>query len=244
MKKIVMALVMAMMIVMPALADSTESELVQLRGTVLEVLEEGYLVQTEEKGDVMVNVGNGTNFEIDGKITCGDYVYVDYNGMMTRSLPPQVSALTVRMHKLEGDVLERDMEANTILMESISLGEVIVNLPYEWKDREITEEHMTVYFDGATTMSLPPQVSAGQAIQGYFLQGTVTEISDECILLNAQETVYQVNRSGDETLDGLEIGMAVRIFFNGQMTKSIPAQITATSVQAIGAEAEEVEAAD
>lgn len=244
MKKIVMALVAVMMIVMPALAESAENELVGLRGTVLEVLEEGYLIQTEEKGDVMVNVGNETNFEIDEEITCGDYVYVDYNGMMTRSLPPQVSAMTVKMHKLEGDVLERDMENNTILLESTSQGEVIVNLPDDWKDREITEEHITVYFDGATTMSLPPQVSAGQVIQGYFLQGTVTEINDEYILLKKQDTVYQVNRSGDEMPDGLEIGKAVRVFFNGQLTKSIPAQITATSVQTIGIEAEAMETAE
>lgn len=239
MKKIALLLtvVLALIFVMPALADTPAEEPVLLEGVVLEMTEEGYLLLTDEQGKVFVRISDDTILESNGEVACGDYLYVDYNGMMTRSLPPQVSASVIRMHKLEGDVIEWDTEANTVLLGNTEWGEVLVNLPDEWIDKEITEQHMTVYFNGAMTMSLPAQIGAGLVIPGYSVQGAVTEITDEYLLLGEGMSAVQVNLSDMELPEGLEAGAPVRVFFDGQMNWSIPAQITAESIEIIGLEA-------
>ena len=55
---------------------------------------------------MLVLISEDTVLETGYELAVGDYVYVDYDGVMTRSLPPQVTAGRIVSHKLEGDVLE------------------------------------------------------------------------------------------------------------------------------------------
>ncbi len=235
MKKIAMIIVFALIAAFGAAAESTYVEPVLLEGIVTGITEEGYIVDNAELGEVMVLVNEETYIEATGDIACGDYVFVDYNGMMTRSLPPQINAMVIRMYKLEGDVIEADTEANTLLVSSPDFGDVIVNLPESYAGQEFTETHVTVYFSGAMTMSLPPQIGAAVVIPGYSMQGTVTEITDEYIVLGEGMESVQVNLTEGVLPEGLEIGNSVTVIYDGQMTRSIPAMVTADSISVIGA---------
>ena len=38
--------------------------------------------------------------------SAGDYLFINYDGMMTRSIPAQITADLIRMYTLEGDIVE------------------------------------------------------------------------------------------------------------------------------------------
>lgn len=146
-----------------ALADRTP--LVSLSGPVLSAIGgEGYLIEDAQQGEVMVLVHENTFIEVSGPVSPGDYIYVDYNGMMTRSLPPQVSAETLRMFKAQGEVTEYLAESHSILMDTEDYGEIIVFLPEDFTGELSSGDQLTAYFSGAMTLSLPPQVSAGHIV--------------------------------------------------------------------------------
>lgn len=63
------------------------------------------------------------------------------------------------------------------------------------------------------------------------LYGTITEITDEYVLLDAgQMGMIQANLTDDTLIEGVEalqVGQTVQVLYDGKMTRSIPAQITA-----------------
>ena len=79
------------------------------------------------------------------------------------------------------------------------------------------------------------------------LYGTVTEVADKHILLDAQQFgMVQALITDDTLIEGVEeiqIGQVVKVIYDGKMTRSIPAQITAMliGVYAIEGEVKAVE---
>lgn len=233
MKKIialVLAALLALGMVFAASSETAAEAPVLLTGIVIEVTEDGYLVETAEHGEVMVLVGEETFVEASGEIGAGDYLYIDYDGKMTRSLPPQVSASVVRMHRLQGSVIEFIAEENAVMLSTETHGDVRVILPEAWAGQELDAEALTVYSDGAMTMSLPPQIGAGYVIPGYAVQGAVTEISEDHLLLGEGMEAIHVNIAPEQLHEDMKAGDVVRVIYNGQMTRSIPAQISALEI--------------
>lgn len=227
MKKIALILAAALLLCLAAFAEPAAEALVSMEGLVLEITDGGWLVNTETHGEVIVLASDETYIEADREIAAGDYLYIDYDGRMTRSLPPQVTASVVRMHVLSGSVIGSLPEENAVLLSTETHGEVMVHLPEEWLGEEVEVDALTVYFDGAMTMSLPPQVSAGYALPGFILQGEVTEIGEGWLMIGEGTEAVQVNFEGALLPENLEVGNAVRILYGGQMTRSIPPQVSA-----------------
>ena len=79
------------------------------------------------------------------------------------------------------------------------------------------------------------------------LFGTVTEVTDKHILLDVQQLgLVQVLITDDTLIEGVEeirVGQVVKVIYDGKMTRSIPAQITAMliGVYAIEGEVKAVE---
>lgn len=80
------------------------------------------------------------------------------------------------------------------------------------------------------------------------LYGTVIEVTDSYVLLESAEFgKVQANLTDDTALEGvekLENGQVVRVIYDGKMTRSIPAQITAMLVGVYAVEGEVTEMAD
>ena len=134
----------------------TGEEIFDLSGIVTEV-EEGYIsLSTEEHGDVHVNLNAETLFEGE-KPVVGAYVHVIYNGQMTRSLPPQITALRVGCYRFTGEMADLTDERFTLKTE---LEEIVVNTIPGQTEGLKDGMTITVYFDGAMTMSLPAQIGA------------------------------------------------------------------------------------
>lgn len=231
MKKMIAILLAALFVSLAAFAEPADEALVSMEGLVLEIAEDGsLLVDTAAHGDVQVLVSDQTYLETDREISAGDYLLIDYNGQMTRSIPPQITASVIRMHALEGSIQEIYAEENAALLMTEAHGEVYVTLPDEWNASEIDAEVLTIYFNGAMTMSLPPQVNAAHVVPGYALQGTVTELGDGFLMLSDDVKNIQVNLGDTELPETILIGDVIRVIYNGQMTRSIPAQITADQI--------------
>ena len=230
MKKLFMILLAALFVFCSAHAEPVSEESFALEGMVLEITEEGWLIENAELGEVMILTSEDTYVEAMRDIIPSDYLYIDYNGMMTRSLPPQVTASVVRMYVLTGSVVEANAEENTLLLNTDTHGEVMVNLPEEWAGYEIDSEYMTVYFNGAMTMSIPAQIGAGHALPGYTLQGTVTEINDDWMLIGEGMEAVQVHYAAPLMPENVKVGDVILVIHDGQMTRSIPAQISASQI--------------
>ena len=67
-------------------------QIYMLQGAILEVGEDSLRIEDAEQGEVVVLISEDTVLETGYELAVGDYVYVDYDGVMTRSLPPQVTA--------------------------------------------------------------------------------------------------------------------------------------------------------
>lgn len=140
-------------------------EVFMLGGEVTEV-GEGYFVMADaELGEVQVNLGDDSAFdgvEVD-ELTVGQYVYVIYDGKMTRSLPPQVFALRVSMYATTGEITELTEGKMTLVRDEIG-DEVIISLPQDAPALAVGD-HVTAYTTGIMTMSIPAQMNAVKIVK-------------------------------------------------------------------------------
>ena len=140
-------------------------EVFMLGGEITEV-GEGYFVMTDaELGEVQVNLGDDSAF--DGvepdELTVGQFVYVIYDGKMTRSLPPQVFALRVSMYATTGEITELSEGKMTLVRDEIG-DEVIISLPQDAPELAVGD-HVTAYTTGIMTLSIPAQMNAVKIVK-------------------------------------------------------------------------------
>lgn len=140
-------------------------EVFMLGGEVTEV-GEGYFVMADaELGEVQVNLGDDSAFdgvELD-ELAAGQYVYVIYDGKMTRSLPPQVFALRVSMYVTVGEITELTEGRMTLVRDEIG-DEVIISLPQDAPALSVGD-HVTAYTTGIMTLSIPAQMNAVKVVR-------------------------------------------------------------------------------
>ena len=212
-------------------------EIYMLQGTILEVQEDSLLIEDAAQGEVLVLISDETVQETGYELGVGDYVYVDYNGQMTRSLPPQVTAGRIVSHKLEGDVVEVYAEENALLLYGSDGNEYRINLPEAWDGETFDAQRAIVYYDGAATLSLPPQVSAGLVLPEYAIEDIITELSETSMTLGMDEGAVLVEFDPALLPEGLEVGDAVRVSYESADagTNAAPTQVTATAILKISA---------
>lgn len=226
-----LALVLAMM-TLSVWAEEGETELpvegelitaYDLSGYVMDVTDETILLKTPDGLYVEAKLTDETTAE-GTAAAIGDYIHVIYNGMMTRSLPAQITAEHVRSSKLTGVVADMTENGFTIVTDS---DEYLVNAEADKLTGIQTGMTATVYFNGAMTMSLPAQVSA-EHIRGEVITGTVTEMTSEGFLVSVEgvETPYTVIPREDALLFVQpEPGMTVGIVTDGVMAPALDAAI-------------------
>ena len=221
-----MALMMAMTAVTAMAEDAAiaspsaaDVEIAEISGFVMEVLDESILLTTRDGLVVEALLNDATVCE--GKeIAVGDFITIFYNGMMTRSIPAQITAEYIADHMLMGVVSEMTETGFTL-----TFGEEIYQVNAEAALMAGIQDGMfvTVYHNGAMTMSLPAQVSAAH-IRGQELVGTVTEMAEGGFILTVEgeELPYQVAlKEGAMQFVQAEPGMEVFVIIDGLVTASL-----------------------
>jgi len=221
MKKMILML-MALMLAMTALPVMAEEEIpesVAVEGFVLEILDESILIKTGE-GEYIEALLNDESI-IEGKeLAVGDCVTVVYNGMMTRSIPAQITAQHIGNHMVVGLVSEMTEESFIL-----TFGEEIyqVNAPAEMLAGIQDGMFVTVYHKGMMTMSIPAQIAAIH-IRGEEILGTVTEMVEGgfTLTVEGEEIPYHVAIQEDALLFVQpEPGMEVIVITDGLQTASL-----------------------
>lgn len=213
-----LAVLLALMLPWAAVAQATQTQ--TLQGLITEVGDGYFFLADETYGEVRVNLEDTvTAYEgIAAKdtLTLGWYVYVQYNGVMTRSLPPQVTATRVGCYVVRGTVSE--ILANGFLLDGDEvLGKVIVHLGEEFPPvyRGVA---ITVYYGGVMALSMPPQISAAH-VEVPVLQGTVSDRRDaDFTLTDAAGKAYRIAITADTLLRAMpDEGVAVLAYYSGEL---------------------------
>lgn len=144
-------------------------------------------------------------------------------------------------------------EDNTLLISTESLGQpaitdgntdaesapggstqVLVRLPEAIDANDFQGAWVKITYNGVMTMSLPGQINADSVTKCYAQYGQIEAMQDGAVSLAIHfgEELLQVNIDETTVLpQNLKVGDTVRVFYNGQMTRSIPAQIFALAVE-------------
>lgn len=138
----------------PAPAEP-EPELLDTAGVVLEIAEDTLLIDTATHGQVLVHLSEETLHEGEEPVV-GAYVHVVNNGAMTMSIPPQISALRVGCYAFTGKVTE--VTAEYFMLETADGGVYQVNAEVDKLSGLTSGQAVTVYSNGAMTMSIPAQI--------------------------------------------------------------------------------------
>lgn len=106
MKKILTALIaLSMLLCAAASAETLQPEEFKLSGLITSIEEDGsLLLQTGTNGDVLVRIAEDAVLTGVTEYKPGQYVYVTYGGIMTMSLPAQITAQEIRSFYLTGEV--------------------------------------------------------------------------------------------------------------------------------------------
>lgn len=228
MKKMMGLLLALLLVALPAYAEDM-AEVAELTGVVLEMGEGTLLMETTEGQTVEVTLTDDTLYE--GETAAeGAYIHVTYNGQMTRSYPAGVVALKVGCYVLTGTVSDITDESFTLTTDTEN---VIVNATAEQLAQVENGAKVNVYFNGAMTMSLPAQIGAEQisaAAETAVISGQVVEAY--IMIETADGELVQVNLSSLTTLLTVlpDLGDTISVTYNGQMTRSIPPQVTAQTI--------------
>ena len=95
-----------------------------------------------------------------------------------------------------------------------------------------TTEVITVTDEGV--LAEQEMVSEEEAIEIMEITGAITEITDDYVMLDAGEMgMIQANTTDDTLIEGVDelaVGQSAVILYDGKMTRSIPAQITALKI--------------
>lgn len=225
------AVLMALMMMAPAGALAAEDTAVTkqyVEGKVAEVQEDEqtFLIDDIHMGHVLVHVSDETQMLIDGGLAAGLYVVVEYSGAMTFSIPGQITAMSVMGYVMEGEVLSIEKDGKAILINTVRQGELIVNLPEGSVSAPVPGSYVRVYFNGVVATSLPGQITAWYIDSFVRFAGEVTEVSDQGILITAEDGQQMLARVDKGTLyaDEVKAGVKAEVLYNGILTRSLPPQ--------------------
>lgn len=171
----------------------------------------------------------------------GMFITLYYNGMMTRMIPAGVTAMHIRGQEIVGTITEMVEGGFTLTVEGeeIPYHVAIKEGAFQFVQPEPGVE-VIVITDGLETASLESiLVNATEILplptaqEVFDLAGTVTEIGEDFILFEtADGQLVQANLSADTVFEGktIEAGDFIHVTYNGQMTFSLPGQISAMRV--------------
>lgn len=205
MKKLLSVLMTIAMLAAMPFAAMAEEPFALLEGLVTELVDGGFVMQDIQQGEVMINTSEATVWDgdlMESELAVGQYVYVEYDGRMTFSLPPQVHADRVACNVLTGSVAEV-LEDGSILMNDDTFGEVIVHLGDDMR-HVYAGMPITVYFNGVMALSLPGQVTASHIVLPL-ISGCVSNLTGEGFTLTDADGVEYEVKLAEDTLISEEI---------------------------------------
>lgn len=201
--------------------------------TVLQVNPDSLFVVDSTGQEILVYTQNAQQF------IPGDFVRIIYNGAMTMSLPPQISAIFVTLVRRGASIcgVVLSVDQGFFLMQDNDGGEIHVNYPDTYA--LAPGESVCVQYNGQMTASIPPQISAisvEHPRENEIVCGEIQSIGNEYFMLLTDDS--QEIRVNYPLAYEWAPEQIVCVEYDGRMTRSIPPQISAISVNERPAEAQ------
>lgn len=220
-------------------AFATATASAQLEGLITETGNGYFLMNDAAQGEVRVNLDDATT-AYEGTATkdslaVGQYVYVQYNGVMTRSQPPQVTADKVSCYEVTGTVAAILDTGFTVENDPI-LGTVIVRLadglPPVYEGVPIT-----LYYNGVMALSYPPQITAVYIVVPT-LEGLASDLSEDGFSLTLDDgSLYRVSVTEETAMLALPAeGDRLLVYYNGDTGATVTALAVASPGEQSAAE--------
>ena len=200
---------------LPPQAHADRVGMYTLEGMVAEVYEDGMLLQGDPiHGDVIVNFAQAMPHVHQGMI-----VTVWYDGVMALSLPGQANARYIVVPQLSGTVGEVTEEGFLLTDESGVPYQVILaeDTLISLKPVEIAEE--TVEETAEEAAEETEEETAEEPAEEEEAEEVEIEISEEPVRLPLEQSDVEI-ADGD----------SVTVYYNGMLSRSIPAQLTALEI--------------
>lgn len=253
-----LALCLAALWALPLAAYAQEGEekvSTTLEGYVTEIVDGGFVLEDKQRGQVVLNTDESTVWDgvlIDNELEAGMYVLVDFDGRMTRSIPPQAHADRVGCYTLQGTVSEF-YESGVLVTGDEIFGDVIVNLELVDSAHVYVGMKVLVYYDGVMALSMPGRVTAHELVVPS-LTGTVSEKKESSFVLTTEGGDSYLVLMDENTLTGMTLsatvegveeletepeagqtlewgdGDGVTVYYSGDMQETTPPQVTAMEI--------------
>ena len=138
--------------------EASDIELVQLSGIITEITDDYIMLDAGEMGQIPATLTEDSINEGVDTLLLGQVAIVTYDGKMTRSLPPQITALHLGVYEVKGTVTAVEDGRITLSREEGG-DEVVLTLPENAPELAVGDA-VTAYTTGISTMSLPPIMNA------------------------------------------------------------------------------------
>lgn len=206
------------------------AEISTMTGMIVELTEDGFAFLTEDDTRLAA-VSKDTVLETDGDLAVGDVMTIVCSNMTDQRM---LDADMVICHKLTGMVaiVREEDEPYFLLIPEDDSEMIRVNLPETLPDRVMPGHTVTVYYNGARTRSVPPQITA-QYVRGSVIQGEITGVfGDDTVYLKLENGETVILHCPKETivLAALSVGNRVSVSVSPQARPSLPAQYEAIDI--------------
>lgn len=214
-------LTVLLVLLLPLMAVAEVGE-ASLQGLITEVGDGYFIMADESLGAVRVNLDDAvTVYEgIAAKDTLavGQYVLVAYDGRITRSQPPQVTARRVGCFTVTGTVAEI-LAGGYVVQGDPLLDRVIVHMGDGFPP-VYAGVPITVYYSGVMALSMPPQIGALHIVVPV-LTGTVSALTEGGFTLtDAAGRGYPVATDGSTRFTVmLSDGAQVNVYYGGTLSE-------------------------
>jgi len=206
---------------MEILEDEVQ-EIYDIHGEVLEITEEYILIDTADMGYVQVNLSEDTVIEGVQTLEIGQTAVVMYDGMMTRSLPPQINALHIGVYAVSG-VITEVLEDRIVIMQDGTGEEIVLMLPGNedlGENEELIEEEILAAQEEAEAED------AEEISEEALIESDETDAEEA----GSDEEEAAIEEELSEDAPVFAVGDAIIAYTNGTMTMSLPPQMTALTI--------------
>ena len=186
------ALILSLAICAFALAEAAVIE--PIVGRIIEMQPDGFRLEPlNGGGEVNVMTDDNTENAAAWTVGKGDVVTVTYDGNMTRSMPPQITAQAIHAQSVVGEVDELDRSGNRILVETKGMGDIWFTLPEGVNAHDLDDRNVRVYFSGAVAMSFPAQAAAQAVDLIRTIDGDVVSVADDHFVIRDDGRETRIN---------------------------------------------------
>lgn len=213
-------------------AETSPEDIAILEGAIVSLESDKLTIRDNSNPSVETIVLLTENTIYEGKelLEIGDRITVYYNGMMTRSLPPQITADVIACHQMTGVV--SDMAEGQFLLNLADESQFLVVYDVEQFMGVQDGMTVTVFYNGASSRSIPPQISATY-IRTQGITGVVSNLTENVeFMITDDMGIDTIVHISPATFSFVELadGVKVTVTTDGIATMSLPAQVNAVEI--------------